>query len=74
MKAFEFNNSFFEYPDEMDKILNYLNGNGKLNISAKDVEELYRGYSDDVWCAGWIMVTDERLKYFANWLSEIEVD
>lgn len=74
MKAFEFNNSIFEYPDEMDKILNYLNDNGKLNISAKDVEELYQGYSDDVWCAGWMCVSDEILESFANWLSEIEVN
>lgn len=74
MKAFEFNESIFDYPDEMEKILNYLNDNGKLNISPKRVEELYRAYSDDVWCAGWMSVSYEILVSFAEWLSEIEVD
>ena len=74
MKAFEFNESIFDYPDEMEKILNYLNDNGKLNISPKRVEELYRAYSDDIWCAGWMSVSHEILVSFAEWLSEIEVD
>ena len=73
MKAFEPNRIQFKYWDEMEKILTYLNDNGNLNITPKKVEELYEEYSEDVWCAGWICVNDERLESFANWLSEIEV-
>ena len=74
MKAFEFNYGIFDYPEEMDKILNYLNNKGKLNISPKRVEELYYAYSDEAWSAQWISVNDERLISFAEWLSEVEVD
>ena len=74
MKAFEFNDDIFDFWDDLEKILKYLNNNGKLNITPKRVEELYYAYSDEVWCAGWISVNDERLASFAKWLSEIEVD
>ena len=73
MKAYEPHKTQFEFWVDMEMILNYLNANGKLNITPERVEELYEAYSEDVWCAGWIMVTDERLESFANWLSEIEV-
>ena len=64
----------YEFPEDMERILDYLNANGQLNIKPQRVEELYEAYSEDVWCAGWIIVTDERLESFAEWLSEIEVD
>ena len=64
----------YRFPEDMERILNYLNTNGQLNIKPQKVEELYEAYSEDVWCAGWIMVTDESLESFADWLSEVEVD
>lgn len=73
MKAYIKNKSKFDYPEEMEKILDYLNKWGNLNISAKEVEELYREYSEEVWCAGWIEVHDHILPSFADWLSEVEV-
>ena len=74
MKAYEPNQIRFRYWDEMEQILNYLNNNGQLNITPQRVEKLYEKYSDDVWCAGWMSVSNEILESFANWLSEIEVD
>ena len=62
----------FEFQEDMGKILNYLNENGKLMINARAVESLYEGYSEDCWCAGWISVNDDRLKDFADWLSQVE--
>ena len=73
MKAYIKNKSNFDYPDEMEKILTYLEKYGELNISAKEVERLYGEYSEIVWCAGWIAVRDYILPDFANWLSEVEV-
>ena len=74
MKAYEPHKTQFEFWVDMEMILNYLNANGKLNITPERVEELYEGYSEDVWCASWMGVSEEILEDFANWLSEIEVD
>ena len=74
MKAYEPHKTQFEFWIDMEMILNYLNANGKLNITPERVEELYEGYSEDVWCASWMGVSEEILESFANWLSEIEVD
>ena len=65
--------SEFEFPEDMEKILNYLNTNGKLMVDERRVESLYEGYSEDRWCAGWIAVNEDRLEEFAEWLSNIEV-
>ena len=73
MKAYEPHKTQFEFWVDMEMILNYLNANGKLNITPERVEELYEGYSEDVWCASWIGVSEEILESFAEWLSEIEV-
>ena len=73
MKAYEPHKTQFEFWVDMEMILNYLNANGKLNITPERVEELYEGYSKDVWCASWMGVSEEILESFANWLSEIEV-
>lgn len=73
MKAYEPHKTQFEFWVDMEMILNYLNVNGKLNITPERVEELYEAYSEDVWCAGWMGVSEEILESFANWLSEIEV-
>ena len=74
MKAYEPHKTQFEFWVDMEMILNYLNANGKLNITPERVEELYEGYSEDVWCASWMGVSEEILEDFANWLSGIEVD
>lgn len=57
MKAYEPNKTQFQFWVDMEMILNYLNANGKLNITPKRVEELYEAYSEDVWCAGWMGVS-----------------
>ena len=74
MKVYSKNKpSNFTYPDEMEKILNYLNKNGKILVNDSTIEDLYYRWSDEYWCAGWIRVTDERLEEFANWLDEIDI-
>ena len=63
----------FEFPEDMEKIIRYLNERGKLKIGEKLLEELYRQFSDSAYCAQWMAVNDETLAQFAEWLSEIEV-
>ena len=70
MKAYTLKEYEFDYPDDMEKILNYLHSHGELHISPKEVERAYREYSDDVWCAGWMNLDGYTLNEFANWLSE----
>lgn len=73
MKAYIQNKSEFSYPEDMERILAYLEKHGTLNISHREVERLYREYSEDSWCAGWVEATDHKIAGFAKWLSEIEV-
>ena len=73
MKAFTFEKPDFRYPSDMDTILEYLAGKGTLNVSAKSVEELYGDFSDDMYCAGWMDITSERLEQFAFWLSRQDI-
>ena len=37
----------YRFPEDMERILNYLNANGQLNIKPQRVEELYEAYSED---------------------------
>lgn len=64
--------SNFDYPEDMSKILDYLNKNGQLNVQPNTVEALYREFSDR-YSAGWMCVNDDLLEEFANWLSEVEI-
>ena len=60
----------FDYPDDMEVIMGYLATHGMLNADAKEVEKLYREYSEDSWCAGWMNVDENILENFADWLEE----
>lgn len=70
MKVFERNKTFtFRYPDEMEKILNYLNTIGKIFVSPEKIEDLYEYFSDEKYCASWMTVNDKLLEQFADWLE-----
>lgn len=78
MKAFTFDKPDFRYPDfrypsDMETIWEYLAEKGTLNVSAERVEELYADFSVDMYCAGWMNVTRERLEQFAFWLSRQDI-
>ena len=77
MKAYEFN-STFEYPEEFKLLKEYLKKNGRLKVSDKMLESLYKEYCRDTWCAYWLAIdntTESRhiLESFAQWLSEYEI-
>lgn len=82
MKAFIKNTETkFRYPEQMAKILAYLNEHGKLQISEQTVEKLYFDFSEDRYCASWMGIPDKApdedfpnlLEEFADWLSEIDI-
>lgn len=59
----------YDYPDDMEKILTYLANHGGVKMSGHEIEKLYRKFSDDWYCAGWMNVSDELLEEFARYLS-----
>lgn len=71
MRAFEFYD--FKYPDDMWEIINYLKQHGDINVEYMRLEELYEDFSYDVYCTQWMMVYDETLRIFAEYLADIEV-
>lgn len=62
----------FAYPEDMAKIMAYLEANGILRVNAKTVERLYRDFSD-TYAAGWMSVNDDLLEEFADWLEDIDL-
>lgn len=74
MKVYERNGSAdFTYPDEMIKILDYLNEHGKILAKPSTIESLYYKFSDEQYCAGWIFVNDEILREFEEWLTKVDI-
>lgn len=74
MKVYTPNKDYtFHYPDEMDKILAYLKMHGEMHVKPDTIEELYEDFSNEVYCAGWMSIDDERLEEFADWLSRVDI-
>lgn len=73
MKAYEKIEFTSYYFDDMEKILNYLRANGKINVPESEIKSYYEEFSEEKYAAGWISLDDERLREFADWLSEIEI-
>lgn len=74
MKAFEpYIDYKFIYPDDMDRIIKFLESRGKLNISYVRLEGLYGQFSDECYCASWMIPCDELLDEFAKWLSKEDI-
>lgn len=75
MKAYIKNDDpgVFLYPDQMKRILEYLDIHGTLQISAEQVEGYYMMFSDR-YDATWLTVNDRYLEWFADYLSQIDVD
>lgn len=63
----------FSHPDDMKKIMDYLQLRGKLNVQPKTVENYYFDFSEEKYCAGWIGVNLVTLEEFAEWLAEQEI-
>ena len=62
------NYSRFDYPEDMKKIIEYLESIGKIYITYKEVEDYYYKYSDSVSCS-WRIVDEDSLEEFADYLE-----
>lgn len=72
MKVYERFYTDFRYPEDMMKILKYLNERGQIFVSAKTIESLYEDFSERA-CAGWLCVNDDTLADFEEWLNDVEL-
>jgi hypothetical protein len=68
-----FSNRFtkFDYPEDMRKIIEYLESIGRLYITYPEIEDHYYRYSDSV-CCSWRIVDEDSLKEFADYLENCE--
>lgn len=74
MKAWIRNKSNYDNPDDMKKIIDFLERNGRILVSHHEIEILWREFSE-THCAGWLIVNDDLLERFADWLeSDYEED
>lgn len=74
MKAYEPHQfADYDYPQDMEVILSYLQQNGELNIPGREVERQYRNFSNEMFAAGWMAVDDDLLPTFASYLSGVEI-
>lgn len=74
MKVYErFIEDRFDYPEDMSIIIKYLKSRGKILVSYSTIEELYRDFSEDKYCAGWMTVNGDILEEFEEWLHEYEM-
>ena len=74
MRVYEkYDNHNFTYPDEMERILDYLNRHGTLLVKPLTIEKLYYEFSEDQYCASWMCVDGGLLEEFADWLDKKEI-
>ena len=62
----------FDYPDDMKRILDYLNEHGTVLVKPLTIEKLYYDFSRDRY-AVWLYVDDDVLEEFADWLDELDI-
>lgn len=72
MRVYERKYSEFTYPEDMKKILDYLNERGKILVSEKTIENLWYDFSDE-YCASWLCAHEDWLERFEEWLTNIEI-
>lgn len=62
----------YEYPEEMELILDYLNEHGEILTGELVIEDLYREFSYEVYCASWMKVNEQMLVEFEDWLEHYD--
>lgn len=73
MKVYERNEvNNFRYPEEMKRILDYLNKHGNILVKDSVIESLYYEFSDERYCAGWMGVDEQMLEEFEDWLNDYD--
>ena len=69
MRVYERKYKFdFDYPEDMKLILDY----GEILVGELTIEDLYRDFSDEKYCASWMGVNEQRLEEFEDWLEHYD--
>lgn len=61
----------FNHPNDMKKIIEYLETVGTIHCTHKKLESLWYDFSE-TYSAGWLNPDDELLSDFATWLDDYE--
>lgn len=71
MKVYKKHDKYkFIYPDDMEKILNFLSKHGEIFVSDSTIEDLYFEFSNERYSASWVSVNERLLEEFTDWLDE----
>lgn len=71
MKVYERHDKYkFAYPDDMEKILNYLRKHGEILANDTTIESLYYDFSDEKYYTAWVNVDEQVLEEFEGWLND----
>lgn len=62
------------YPEDLKKIREFLEQNGTLSCTNKQLDWFWSEFSDIRYAAGWMCVDDKLLEEFADWLQEYECE
>lgn len=62
----------FAYPDDMERILNYLRKHGEIFVNDSTIESLYYDFSYEKYSAGWMSVDEQMLEEFETWLNDYD--
>lgn len=62
-----------DYPEDIAFIRTEVESKyGKLDCSDRKLEDLWRDYSDECWCAGFMSPDEAIVESFVDWLDEQE--
>lgn len=67
---FEEKNFVPMYPDDLNRIREYLEDSGELKATDREIDEYYRDFSDSLYSASWLVVNENILEQFSCWLEE----
>lgn len=70
MRVYERKTEFvYDYPEDMKRILDYLNKRGKILVDELAIERLYSDFSYEEYSASWVSVSESSLERFEDWLA-----
>ena len=75
MKVFVSSDENFKYtyPEEMAKIIKYIEDRGTLNVKYPTLEKLWYAFSETR-CAAFLIADDATIDEFLDWIHDLEVE
>lgn len=63
-----------EFPEDCQKIYDFVKSNSNIELSRNVIEKLWTEFSDDAFCAGFIMPNEDNMKEFIDWVKTYKSD